>query len=265
MSPASGNIEFIFKKYKDKVYRLALNITRNPSDAEDALQNTFLKVMDNLKGFRNKSSLSTWIYRISYNEALMLLRKKRQQARLSGSVIRELKVKDSGLFVNWPKMPDSALLDNELKMRVDKAVSCMPIKYRMPLLLDNVEELPQKESARILRLKVNSLKTRLHRAHLLVKNEITDYFKDKGISEEAGNKRCGIWMGFIYKYVSVGLNKTKKYSFKKHIEDCPGCNAFLGSYQNAIAVTKALECRDLPDELREKIETFLFRKKPKIH
>lgn len=258
--PASRGIEPIFVKYKDRVFRLALSITRNPADAQDALQNTFIKVMANLGGFRKKSSLSTWIYRIAYNEALMLLRKRRQQSRLSGSIIKELKAKDTGLFINWPKMPDLALLDKELKERVDEALNRMPIKYRMPLLLDNVELLPQKESSAILGLKLNSLKTRLHRAHLLLKNEISAYLKDMAPSKDWESKRCTALTGFIYKYAKGLLPKTKGDSFKKHIKGCPGCGVFLDSYQKAIAVTKALECRDLPDELKHRIETFLLLK-----
>lgn len=262
--PDSSAVELIFDKFKDKVYRLAFSITRNPSDAEDVTQNTFIKVIKNLKYFRNKSLLSTWIYKIAYNESLMFLRKRRLQSRLSGSIIKELKSADTGLFVNWPKMPDSQLLHNELKERLDQAINRMPIKYRMPLLLDNVEELPQKMSAKVLGLKLNSLKTRLHRAHLLVKSEISDYFKDKGISQEEKNRKCGIWTGFIYKYSKGELNERKRESFRKHIKDCLSCNVFLDMYQKAIAVTKALECRDLPDELKDRIETFLFSKKHKI-
>lgn len=65
------NTEEIFREYKDKIYRLALSITHNDKDAEDILQNTYLKIIRNLRNFRNESRLSTWIYRIAYNEALM--------------------------------------------------------------------------------------------------------------------------------------------------------------------------------------------------
>src|SRR3989338_5473834 len=101
MLSAPSTVGSIFNKYKDRIYRLALSITRNPSDAEDAAQNTFIKIIKNLKYFKNRSLLSTWIYRIAYNESLMLLRKRRLQFRLSGSIIKDLKTADSGLFVNW--------------------------------------------------------------------------------------------------------------------------------------------------------------------
>ncbi len=133
--PETADIEALFEKYHHKVYRLAIRISRTPSDAQDITQETFLKVMKNLKYFRNMSKLSTWIYRIAYNEALMNLRKRRSQFRLSGY----LKKVSSGPFMNRPLLPDKVLLEGELKERIDRAIRKLPIKYRMPLLLDTAK------------------------------------------------------------------------------------------------------------------------------
>ncbi len=103
--PKHKSVEEIFKEYKDKVYRLAISIVRNEKDAEDIMQNTFIKVMDNLKSFRNESHISTWIYKIAYNEALMYLRKRRSQFNLSNYIERQTKKKELGLFMNWSKLP----------------------------------------------------------------------------------------------------------------------------------------------------------------
>lgn len=254
----SLTIEEIFTKYKDKVYRLALSITRNEKDAEDIMQNTFLKITKNLIYFRNKSLLSTWIYKIAYNEALMYLRKKKGQTRLSNYIKRYRGKAASGLFVNWARLPDEQLLDKELKERIDNAIRNMPIRYRMPLLLDRVEELPLKDSAKILGLKINSLKTRLHRARLSVRSEISDYFRDKQEQrEERLNKRCNAWTGFVYNYARGSLGRSKTGAFRRHIKGCTSCNSFLGTYLRAIDITGALQCQDLPAELKDKIETFL--------
>lgn len=255
--PTTFDVDSIFKKYKDKVYRLALSISRNEKDAEDITQNAFLKIIKNLMYFRNKSQISTWIYKIAYNEALMHLRKRKSQFKLSGYLRRSAEKTPVGLFVNWSKLPDKELLDSELKERINRAIAHMPIKYRMALLLDNVEGLPLKDSAHILGLKINSLKTRLHRAHLLIKQDITGYFGDQEILQEEKDKRCGIWTGFVYGYAKGYLGKRKTEVFKRHIRDCVNCNSFLDTYLKAINVTGALECQDLPNELKDKIETFL--------
>jgi len=250
-------IEDIFDKYRNRVYRLGLSITRNQKDAEDVLQNTFLKIIKNLSTFRNESDISTWIYKIAYNEALMLIRKRRTQFRVSDSLKKGLNKKTLGLFINWAKLPDEQLLDKELKERLDTIVRQMPIKYRMPLLLDNVDELPLKESAKVLGLKTNSLKTRLHRAHLMIKQEISRYFKDEEPSIIKKKRRCGVWTGFVYDYAKGRLGDGSAAAFKNHIKDCRGCQAFLGAYRRAINITGALECQDLPEELTRRIETFI--------
>ncbi|MEW6100766.1 MAG: sigma-70 family RNA polymerase sigma factor [Candidatus Omnitrophota bacterium] len=262
MKPQEETTEEIFTKYRNKVYRLALSITRNENDAKDVMQNAFLKIIKNLSFFRNKSQLSTWIYKIAYNESLMLLRKRKAEQRLSRSLNRKTRV-SSGLFVNWAKLPDEQLLNEELKERVDLAIRQMPIKYRLALLLDNVEGLALKESAKVLGLKLNSLKTRLHRARLLIKDDMVRYFKDKEAGpQEKKARKCGIWMGFIYKYAD-GIAGPLGKNFKRHISGCHSCNAFLNSYLKAVQVTHALECRDIPVELTREIEDFLSREASK--
>lgn len=261
--PETTNTETIFREYKDRVYRLALSISRNQSDAEDIMQNAFLKIISNLGKFRRESSLSTWIYKITYNESLMYLRKKRSQLRLT-SYLGRFKGKDSsGIFINWSKLPDRQLLDSELKAKIDEAIRYMPIKYRMPLLLEYVEGLPIKDSADILGLKINSFKTRLHRAHLVIKSELSEYFRDRQREKEKEERKCHIWIEFVYSYLKGSLAPKKSKAFKAHIKDCANCNLFLDNYLRAISITHALECRDLPAELKDKIQTFLFKKKSK--
>ena len=249
----------IFREYKDKMYRLALSIAKNEKDAEDILQNAALKVIKNVKRFRGKARLSTWLYKITYNEALMYLRLRRRQTQLSDAFAKDMKKSPSGLFIDWSQLPDEHLLETEFKERMEKAVYHMPIKYRMSLLLHNVEELSLKESAYILGLKVNSLKTRLHRAQMFIKSEIVDYEKDRIEKEERQNPACTMWTGFVDRYAERALDKKRQDAFARRIRDCPQCTSFLKSYTRAIRITKALLCQDIPQVLQSKISTFLLR------
>lgn len=255
-------IETIFKDYKDKIYRLALGISRNEKDAEDIVQNTFLKIIKNLKNFRHQSKISTWIFRIAYNEALMVLRKRRKNISLSGDEKRLKPDSESGIFVNWSKLPDEEVLEGEFRERLGLAIKKMPIKYRMPVLLHSMEGLPLKDSAQVLDLNINSLKSRLHRAYLMVKSEIVKYLKDGQKKEFKGDSsNCNILINFIYSYAAGNLEKSREAAFKKHIQDCRDCRVFLNTYTKAIRITKALECRDLPAELEAKIKSFIFKKR----
>ena len=253
------DIAEIFEEYKNRMYRLALSIARNEKDAEDIVQSAFIKIIKNIKRFRRQARLSTWIYRITYNEALMHLRKKRGQVNVSDTPAFDTDKAQADLFINWPKLPDRDLLDEEFKERMDNAIKQMPIKYRMPVLLHKVEGLSVKDASLILGLNANSFKTRLHRSYMSLKSDISDYFKDRLGSQISGDAKCGIWTGFTHNYINNTLNKKTQAAFKRHIDDCPGCKSFLDAYARAIRITNALECRDIPPELQTRIESFLSK------
>ncbi|HTY45909.1 MAG TPA: sigma-70 family RNA polymerase sigma factor [Patescibacteria group bacterium] len=254
-------IETIFAQYKSRIFRLALSISRNEKDAEDISQNTFIKIIKHLDDFRNQSQLSTWIYKVTYNEALMYLRKRYRNFRLANFLTSPKGMASHSLFVNWAKLPDERLLDEEFKERVELAIRGLPIKYRMPLLLHHVEALPLKNAADVLNLKLGSLKSRLHRAYLAVKSEMTHYFNDRLAQQPPSSATCRLALGFIYEYASQRLAPQKQKAFRAHIDDCHSCKVFLDAYAQAIRITNALTCQDPPAELQEKIKSFLLKKK----
>ncbi len=256
--PTKENIEEIYKQYKGKIYRLALGLSGNDRDAEDITQNTIIKIMNNLDSFRQQSKLSTWIYKIAYNEALMLLRKRYSQFNIANSLRRSTKDRRVGLYVNWPERGDKHLLDEEFKARLDDTISEMPIQYRMPLLLHFIEGMPLEEVAEILDLKLNSLKTRIHRSILMIKSHIIDYYKDKEEKLHKPSNHCQELTGFVYDYARGHLDKEKADYFDSHIKDCPKCSAFLHTYDKAIEITNALQCQDIPDDLHQKIDSLFF-------
>ena len=252
----SYDISTIFDQYKKKMFGLALSITRNVDDAQDVMQNAFIKIMKNIKRFEKRSRISTWIYRITYNEGLMMIRKKRRNFKLANTAGSYPKESVSGLFVNWPKLPDEALLEGEFKQRVEGIIERMPIQYRMVLLLHRVEGLSVKETACVLSLKEGSVKTRLHRSYMMLREGVRAYFKDTK-EKAAPSHRCNLVLDFLYHYADGSLNKAARARFERHINDCAGCKEFLGSYQDAIRITHTLQCYDIPPELHKRIEKFL--------
>jgi len=251
-------LESLYKEYRNKIYRLAISIVHNDKDAEEVIQNTFIKIMEKMKGFRHESNISTWIYKIAYNEALMYLRKKSRQLRVYNNIGKDAKRIPGWVFVNWAKLPDKQLLDKELKERLERCFSDMPIKYRMPLLLHQIEGIPLKKSAEILHIKEGSLKTRIHRALLIVRSVLFEYFKDKEEAKELGQeKSCNSWTGFLYSFTKGELDPKTRSAFEKHISGCSNCKKFIDGYARAIAVTEALECKDIPHELKEKMDIFV--------
>jgi RNA polymerase sigma-70 factor (ECF subfamily) len=171
----------LISRYESKVYSLALKMVRNPEDAEDVLQDTFLRAYRGIKSFQGASTFSTWIYRITANSALMRLRKKQlPTVSIEDADERETPVN----IADWTPGPVEQLLNRELQQVMDEAIEALPPEFRQVFVLRDIEEMSNAEVADVLDLSVAAVKSRLHRARLKVRNRIAGYF-----SENAKPKR----------------------------------------------------------------------------
>ena len=172
----------LISRYESKVYSLALKMVRNPEDAEDVLQDTFLRAYRGIKSFQGASTFSTWIYRITANSALMRLRKKQlPTVSIEDADERETPVN----IADWTPGPVEQLLNRELQQVMDEAIEALPPEFRQVFVLRDIEEMSNAEVADVLDLSVAAVKSRLHRARLKVRNRIAGYF-----SENAKPKRA---------------------------------------------------------------------------
>lgn len=161
------------------IYRLALKMTGDPSDAEDVLQNTFLKALQHMRGFEERSSLSTWIYRIAANESLMMLRRRKSQI----SVDENPDDGDEDLvpmqFTDWCCLPEDEFVSAEAKKQLDRAIQRLPDSLRVVFVLRDIEGLSIKETVEALSLSETAVKTRLLRARLRLRENLSTYFGEK--------------------------------------------------------------------------------------
>ena len=173
--------EGLVAQYQRKIYRLARNITQNDEDAEDVLQDAFLKAYTNLDKFHGDSKFYTWIVRIAVNEALMKLRKRRGDKLVSldeeielgeESVTREVAV--------WDGNPEQTYSQDELRKLLDEAIQSLKPTFRSVFQLRDVEELSTEETAEALDLSIPAVKSRLLRARLQLRERLTRHFKRKG-------------------------------------------------------------------------------------
>ena len=166
--------------YSSPIYRLGLRMLGTPQDAEDVLQNTFLSALTHLPKFEGRSSLSTWLYRIAANEALMLIRKKKPEINLDDSQAGE---NDENLlptqFVDWSVLPEDELLSDEGKKALDSAIETLPESLRIVFLLRDVEGLSIKETADALNLTETNVKTRLLRARMFLREQLSTYYGER--------------------------------------------------------------------------------------
>ncbi len=167
-------------QYSTPVYRLALKMLGNPQDAEDVLQNTFLKVFENIRNFEGRASLSTWVYRIASNEALMLLRKRKHHPAVDTDFEQMDDSSESfhpHLFVDWCCLPEDTLLNAEMRVYLDKAIQKLPEKLRIVFVLRDIEGLSIKETSQVLDISESAVKTRLLRARMKLRETLSVYYR----------------------------------------------------------------------------------------
>lgn len=166
--------------YSPQTYRVALKMLSNAQDAEDVLQNTFMKAMQALPTFEGRSSLSTWLYRIAVNEALMLLRRSKPElAFVTPEQDEEVARLFSGQLIDWCCLPEGELMSAEAKTHLDKATQKLPEKLRIVFILRDIEGLSIRETSETLELTETAVKTRLLRARLQLREQLSTYYGDR--------------------------------------------------------------------------------------
>jgi len=165
----------LLRRYEGKIFRLALHITQNREDAEDVLQEAFLKAYEHLDQFQGQSKFYTWIVRIAVNQALMKLRKRKSDETIDtgeDTVAREIAA--------WDENPEQRYSREELNQILSSAVDDLAPIYRAVFVLRDVDELSTEETAEALNLSVPAVKSRLLRARLQLRDKLTRQFKRKG-------------------------------------------------------------------------------------
>jgi len=171
----------LVSRYERKIYRMARNITQNDEDAEDVLQDSFLKAFTHLDSFQGQSKFYTWLVRIAVNESLMRLRKRKSDRTVSldenietdeEPIVREIAV--------WDDSPESRYSQAEMREILNQAIAGLKPIFRTVFILRDVEELSTEEAADALGLSVAAVKSRLLRARLQLREKLTRIFKRKG-------------------------------------------------------------------------------------
>lgn len=163
-----------------KMYRLAVKMLNDPQDAEDVLQETYLKAYRHLKDFDGRSGLSTWLYRITTNEALMQLRKRRPDIISIDEPVETTEgEKEPVQIIDWCCLPEDVLLSGETRARLDGAISHLPHNLRIVFLLRDIEDLSTHKTAEVLNISEVAVKTRLSRARLRLREELSGYYSER--------------------------------------------------------------------------------------
>lgn len=176
-------LEALMARHASRVYRIAYSITRNEADAEEVTQDVFLAIVRKGESFEGRSAVSTWLYRVTTNAALNKRRGKRRESEVSLEEHLPTFEADghrtgdrSYLLADWSQAPDDALLAGETRRTLERALDALPARYRAVLVLRDVEELSTEEVAEVTGESVGAVKSRLHRARMAMREQLTRHF-----------------------------------------------------------------------------------------
>src|SRR5210317_1236261 len=171
----------LVKRYEQKLYNFSLRMCRNPSDAEDMIQETFLNVFRYLKNFRHETKFKNWLYKVAASTCI----KKRRKSKFAPD--KELSL-DEFLpndeaekpkhVPEWALLPLDKLLNEELHGVINETTLTLPKKYRVIIVLRDIEGFSTAETAQILNLSPSNVKVRLHRARLYLRDKLKGYFEN---------------------------------------------------------------------------------------
>ncbi len=173
-------LEILMEQHAGRVYRVARGITRNDADAEEVVQDVFLSLFEKIAAFEERAALGTWLYRVTTNTAL--LRRRGKRLELEVSLEEQLPTfRDDGhragersfLLADWSATAEDGLVSGETHAQVRQAIEELPPHYRTVVVLRDIEELSNEEVAEILGEPVSSIKSRLHRARMALREQLT--------------------------------------------------------------------------------------------
>ncbi|MEW6674150.1 MAG: sigma-70 family RNA polymerase sigma factor [Thermodesulfobacteriota bacterium] len=166
-------------RYQQRLYNFGLRMCRDTSDAEDLVQDTFLNVFKYLKNFRYETKFKNWLYRIASSVCIKKRRKSKfapeRELSLEEFIPREDAPAQTEL-PDWAAIPLDKLLNDELSDTIQDAIQSLPEKYRLVIVLRDIEEFSTEETAQILKISPANVKVRLHRARLFLKEKLQEYY-----------------------------------------------------------------------------------------
>ncbi len=175
-----GAFEQLVRRYDRNVFRIAQHITQNREDAEDVVQDAFLKAFENLHQFQEQSKFYTWLVRIAVNEALMRLRRRRPDRMVS--LDEDIKTDEDSVpreVADWSPNPEQLFSQAELRDILGRTVQGLPPSFRTVFVLRDVEGLSTEETAEALDLSIPAVKSRLLRARLQLRERLSKFFKKR--------------------------------------------------------------------------------------
>ncbi|PJF22042.1 MAG: RNA polymerase subunit sigma-24, partial [Phototrophicales bacterium] len=149
----------------------ALRILHDEQQADGVVQNTFLKLIEHIESFEERANLSTWLYRVAYNECMQRIRRAKPEINIDENLMPTH-------FIDWDTIPDAVFSSQETQAQIQRAIETLPHTLKTVFILRDIEELSTAQTAQILGISESAVKVRLHRARLMLRERLATYFED---------------------------------------------------------------------------------------
>lgn len=183
-----GAVDQLAQVYGPMIQQLALRYMKNWEDAEEVAQDVMMKVARRIDLFRGDSALSSWIYRITFNTAMSRLRNSKHARPfevLQGDLAKDPQTADAFDVPDWSSLGDESVMRAELRAAVEGALTELPDVYRVPVVLRDIQGLTTEEASNVLQIKTQTLKSRLHRGRMMLRERLAEFSTGLSLHRQA--------------------------------------------------------------------------------
>lgn len=243
-------LEALLERHQARIYRFASRLCRDPSDAEDVVQETMLAMARELPSFRGEASLSTWLYSIARSYCARRRRKKPLVANLSALDAEAPEVEDPA--PNAERIAE----DRELEVALESAIARLPGPDREVLVLRDVEGLTAPEVAKVVGLSVDAVKSRLHRARLKVRARLAPLLEAPTATPLPS---CPDVLSLFSRHLEGEISAQVCAEMEHHLAGCPRCDANCSSLKRSLSLCAASPVPEVPPEVQARIRAAVRR------
>ncbi|HET9958870.1 MAG TPA: sigma-70 family RNA polymerase sigma factor [Polyangiaceae bacterium] len=230
-----GALDQLIERHQQKLYRFGMKMCRDPEDAKDVLQDSLLALARSIRDFRGDSSVSTWLYKVA-RSCCVKKRRSGRSVRTSDSL--STSSVDSSLEREGSETPDESLAAREIRTVLDQAIATLEPAYREVLVLRDIEGLTAPEVAEVVGLTVEAVKSRLHRARLMVRERVAPVL-DLNSRSRAARAHCPDVLILFSRHLEGEISADACAEVESHLRSCGACRALCDSLQHSLKLCRA--------------------------
>lgn len=245
-------LEALLQRYQPHVYRFGMKMCRDPEDAGDITQDTLLAMARTVRDFRGASSVSTWLYTIARRFCI----KKRRRRKGAPEEMESLDVGATGEAHHLPdpsRGPEEEVAGRQVSTALEKAIASLAPMYREVLVLRDVEGLTAPETAEVLGMTVEAVKSRLHRARVSVRDQMVPLLGIPEGEPVAAGAACPDVLTMFSKHLEGDIDSNLCAELQRHLDGCPRCKGACDSLKQTLALCKAAPLPSVPSGIQDSI------------